>query len=204
MTPKLSRQKRLELIKKALKGKSVSKICREEGISRVIFYRWVNRYKEKGKKGLGPLPFGRPRKTARKPKIDYPRLSSSVRLKMVGEVLLQDGKPTDVAGKYGISRTTLYKWIRRYREAADDDKWGAIESKRPVITRYFNQVHPEFEKRILLEVSRHPEYGVRRLITTVPRFRGKPVVGHHGIQNILKRNNLNTFEFRLEYAKAQR
>jgi len=40
-------------------------------------------------------------------------------------------------------------------------------------------------------------------LASVPRINGKPIVGHHGIQNVLKRNKLSTYEARLAYSQAQ-
>ena len=48
MPPKLSPAQRRRLIHQALKGTPISNLCQKAGISRPLFYRWLNRYKTKG------------------------------------------------------------------------------------------------------------------------------------------------------------
>jgi len=51
MYKKYSPEEKLRFIKKSEAGGSIAAICREAGVSRTIFYRWVKQYKEAGEKG---------------------------------------------------------------------------------------------------------------------------------------------------------
>src|SRR3990172_12577999 len=131
MKPKLpSPNARIVLIKRKLSGEKVSDLCREAGISRVLFYRWYKRFINKGEKELRP-------------------------------------------------------------------KSHKIDPQARLIPK-------EFEDVILQNVERYPEYGIRRLLYLLPKADGKPVVGHHGIQNVLNRNKLNSYELRFAYSHAQK
>lgn len=204
MTAKILPEKRLELIRKVLQGMSVSAICKEEGISRVIFYRWLTRYKKYGKKGLVPKSSGRPaiaKKVAGK--LVYTKLSSTARLCMVKEVLDQDQDITDVAKKYNISRVTLYKWLKRYKEDIRNGISPEMRAKVPYIEHYYRETPENYQEVVLSLVAKHPEFGIRSIVNSLPKVGQAPIVGHHGVQNILKRHGLLHFQERLAYAKSQ-
>ena len=117
MISKLVKKDRLTLIKRVEKGESVAKVCRGAGISRVIFYRWYKKYKEEGSRGLKPGEAGRPQKSQISEKTkEYNILSPNARSLMVKEVVEQNQDASEVAGRYNISRVTLYKWINRYKK----------------------------------------------------------------------------------------
>lgn len=204
MSPKFSPDQRAELIARVIRGESVSNVCNEAGISRVVFYRWIKRYKDKGIKGLTPIKAGRPNKEKKHKVVDeYTELSPNARQMMLQEVIDQKQAVTDVARKYGVSRTTVYKWINRYKKASSELKDQVLVSKKPKIDRYFRQTPEKYEEAVLSFVSTHPECGIRKIVASLPTIGEKPIVGHHGVQNILKRNNLSTYEERLEYARSK-
>ncbi len=60
MYKSLSSAEKISLINRVLQGESVSKVCREAGISRTIFYRWLAEYK-KTKLSQSLLEHRRPR-----------------------------------------------------------------------------------------------------------------------------------------------
>lgn len=204
MTAKISTQKKAELVKRALSGESVSSLSREAGVSRVIFYRWISRYKENGEKGLTEGARGRPaKKKAAVLKKEYTKLSSSARLNMVKEVVEQEQEASEVAERYGISRTTLYKWIKRYEEDVRNGKIPELSSRVPFVEHYYRETPEKYQEAVLSMVARHPEYGIRSIVANLPKVGTTPIVGHHGVQNILRRNGLLHFEQRLAYAKGK-
>ena len=92
MSPKLTAKQRIELIERVLKGEPVAKVCREAGISRVLFYRWIKRYKEEGKEGLKPKPFGRPSKVKPRKKSPKPyrQLTHNQKLEMLEKAIIEN------------------------------------------------------------------------------------------------------------------
>ena len=79
MKSKLTPRERIALVEKALKGESVTKIAREYGISRVLLYRWLKRYKDEGHQGLKPQKSGRPLLHIRKPYYNSIRENSGLK-----------------------------------------------------------------------------------------------------------------------------
>lgn len=51
MYKRLPTSKKIELIKRVKSGENVSSVCKDAGISRVIFYKWFNNYRNAGVKG---------------------------------------------------------------------------------------------------------------------------------------------------------
>lgn len=204
MTPKLTKEGRLKLIERVEKGESVAKVCSDAGISRVLFYRWYKKYKKEGLEGLDPGEAGRPQvsHTPKKAK-KYTILSPHARSLMVKEVTEQNQDASEVAERYKVSRVTLYKWIDRYKDYLAKGVEPDMSSKKPYIERYFRQVPEKHEQAVIQIVEQHPEWGIRRIVANLPQVAGAPIVGHHGVQNILDRHNLATYELRMAYAKSR-
>jgi len=211
MSPKYSAQERLKLIERViLGGEPVIRVCQEAGISRVLFYRWLKRYKESP--GITEVLTPGRRKPAttqlrqgligqvegRKIRI----LSPEEKLELIKRV--ESGEEVaDVCREAGISRTIFYRWKKRYEQAPPEEKIRSLAPRVPHIKRYWRQAPEKYERAVLSLVAQHPEYGVRRLVANLPRVAGVSIVGHHGVQNILRRHNLSLYEQRLAYAQAQ-
>ena len=203
MKSKLTIAQRLKLVDEVISGKPASSIANENDISTTLLGRWLKRYKELGEKGLLAKPPGRPKKYKTPKKLGPPKpLASHERLRMVQEVLEGKEKVSEIAKKYEVSRITLYKWLKRYRQAPEK-RLEAVENKQRHVGHYFRQTPEKYEEVILNLISQHPEFGVRRLVQEVPKIGGKPIVGHHGIQNVLTRHSLATYDERLTYAQSQ-
>jgi transposase-like protein len=269
MTPKLNAQQRLKLIERViLKKESVAKICRENNISRVIFYRWLKRYlqADKNTKALEPqrkteatvmnrvdqgeeakileivisnpnlsckgiyneLPkdssgkpivgyhgvqnvlerlklstreqrvkYGQNISKTEEKQSEYNYLTADQKLAILNRVLVDKEQVSDVCKEYGLSRTAFYNIKEKYLQAPVGDREEVLERKKPEISRYWRQTPEEYERAVLDLVGKHPEYGIRNLLTNLPQIGGVPIVSHHGIQNILRRNNLSLYEQRL-------
>ena len=65
-----------------------------------------------------------------------------------------------VCRKFGISRKTFYKWLKRYRETNGDTGALADRSRRP---HHFPRATPEDQIRILKQAKEQTGYGQRRL-----------------------------------------
>ncbi len=285
MPAKLSEKERIKLIERVIiEGEPVSKVCREAGISRVLFYRWIKRYKKEGtvapkkrvevpsrqvpeelvgkivslvrknpfwatrkvSEALGRDEKGKPTvgnhgvqnvfarlnlntiekrrgfaKEARgltdkqvldlargvlKKKAVVPRaaeLSPKQRLEAIERVVKDKVPAAQVCTDFGISRPNFYKWLKRYKQVPEVARLEAMENKEREVERYYRQTPEKYEEAVLSVVGKYPEFGVARIVKALPDIAGKPIVGHHGVQNILRRKDLNTYEKRLAYAQAQ-
>src|SRR3989344_242948 len=203
MKSKLTLAQRLKLVDEVISGKPASHIAKAHDISTPLLGKWLKRYKELGEKGLLAKSPGRPKKSKTPKKLGTPKvLLPQERLKIVQEVLNGREKVGYIARKYEVSRITLYKWLKRYKQSSEKSL-SALEDKERKVSRYFRQTPEKYEEAVLNLISQRPEYGVRRLVQEVPKIGGKPIIGHHGIQNILKRHELSTYNQRLIYAQAQ-
>ncbi|MBU3957302.1 glycosyltransferase family 2 protein, partial [Patescibacteria group bacterium] len=78
-----------------------------------------------------------------------------------------------------------------------------MREKKPKVRRYPRQTPELYEKAVLDIVAHYPQLGVERIAQVLPKIAGKPIVGYHGVQKILERYSLNTYEQRVAYARAQ-
>ena len=132
-------------------------------------------------------------------------LVPAYRLKVVEE-FLDEGKPiSQICRIWKISRPTFYKWLKNYQEAVAQDKNTvlALERRYKRGALHHRAANPDIEKHVLNLVRQKPELSVHGIHGAVVRLAGKPVIGHHGVQNILTRNNLNTYGQRLAWVQGQ-
>ena len=67
------------------------------------------------------------------------------------------------------------------------------------------EVSLQNQKLILSVVRKHPQYSSKKISEVLPKDKkGKHLIGNHGVQNVLERLGLNTYQFRLEFAKGNR
>ncbi|MDP3888556.1 MAG: glycosyltransferase, partial [bacterium] len=162
-------------------------------VPKSTFFVW----KVLNKKGLGARRMRK--KQARHAQL-FPTRKQKYLATFGTRVLLLDG--ADKKGisfacrEFNVSRTLYYKWKKRQAngEILEDKKWQ--------VARWGRQTPEKYEKMILDMVAKKPALSVHRLFAQAPRVTGVPVVGYHGIQNILRRNNLNTYGRRLEFSRA--
>lgn len=130
-------------------------------------------------------------------------LTPQQRLDMIERVVKLKEPVTKICRDYQISRPLFYKWLKRYQAAPDDKKREALQDKKPTVGRYYRQTPEKYEEAVLSVVAQYPGFGVERIIQVLPQIAGKSIVGHHGVQNVLRRYELNTYEKRLAYAQSQ-
>ncbi|MFC1727801.1 helix-turn-helix domain-containing protein, partial [Patescibacteria group bacterium] len=94
--------------------------------------------------------------------------------------------------RFGISRFTFYKWYQRYLKAGE----GGLKSHRPVGQKHWRITPSNVEKEILNLVIKRPELSTHKIAHKLAS------VGNHGVQNVLLRNSLNTYDLRLAYSQA--
>jgi glycosyltransferase involved in cell wall biosynthesis/transposase len=192
--PKLNLDQREELIKRALKGETIDRLCQEFGISRALFYRFLGRFKTKGKAALRP-------KNPKEEKLFHPKLTSQERIEVVERVLINHEKVKDVCARYGISRPIFYRLKKRYLLAKPEERSWALSDRLPIPKHPYHLISPEIEEEILSFVARYPELSSKKIVQVLPLVDGKPLVSNKGVQNVLRRHNLSTYEKRLIYSR---
>src|SRR3989344_8902192 len=102
------------------------------------------------------------------------------------------GNVVDICRQAGISRALFYKLRSRYQSHM---AW------KPASRR----VSAKNQKLILSIVGKHPEYSSLKISKVLPKDHdGKSLVSNHGVQNVLARLDLSTFEKRREYSGGRR
>jgi transposase-like protein len=139
---RLTAEKKEELIKRALQGEAVAAICKNEGISRTIFYRWLKAYNKPGKKnskaGLGAkTPKGRSH---------WRRLNIAKEREVIG---LWKNNPSysirEIAEAAGVSSGGTWNVIKSYeRQAASSGK----KIKRYLRKKYKN-INPQDKIKLI-------------------------------------------------------
>jgi len=126
------------------------------------------------------------------------RLLPEARKRLVEQVILAKRKTGVIADEFKVSRKTLWKWKKRYQEAqkVEIQLILALKDQNPTGSAHPRGTSTWLEKEIFDLVGIHPEYSTHSLSRVL---QGK--IGNHGIQNVLLRNGLNTFDRRLEYSR---
>lgn len=145
------------------------------------------------------------REIEKKPRPAYvhKELTPQKRLEMIERVVKYGDKVSKVCIDFHISRPAFYKWLKRYQTAPEDRKLEALQDKVAKVKQYYQQTPEKYEQAVLSIVGQYPQLGVKKIVQALPQIAGKPIVGHHGVQNILRRHSLNTYEKRLAYARVQ-
>ncbi|MCJ7792528.1 MAG: glycosyltransferase [Candidatus Marinimicrobia bacterium] len=122
---------------------------------------------------------------------------------MFERVIKYGEKVNKVCQDYRISRVNFYKWLRRYQEVSSEKRLEAMQNRMPKVEHYYQQSPELYEQAVLDVAAQYPQFGVERIVKALPVIAGEPIVGYHGVQKILERNSLNTYEQRLTYAQTQ-
>ncbi|MDP2632260.1 MAG: helix-turn-helix domain-containing protein [Candidatus Curtissbacteria bacterium] len=185
-----SSEAKLTLIKKARSGGKIARLCREAGISRKTFYKWLAIYKDAAPHLLASKLRDKRFKCDRR---SIKALNIRDKSLLVNKVLAGHGSIAELCREAGISRKTCYKWLKRYKAEGK----GGLASKRLKGSLHYNALSKDQERLVIDEVFANPNLSVKSLHE---RLRGS--VGHHGIQNLLSRENLNTLARRLLHVGA--
>lgn len=70
------------------------------------------------------------------------------------------GNAREVCRRFGISRKTFYKWLKRYRKSAGDTKSLLDQSRRP---HHFPTATKKSTIRLLKRLKEQTDFGQRRL-----------------------------------------
>ena len=124
-----------------------------------------------------------------------PKLDSKDRIVFINRAINGE-KVSTLAKEAQVSRILFYRWLARYNRQGIE----GLEPRKRNINRYWRQTPEKYEKVVLSLVEKHPEWGIRTLLKNIPEIAGRPIIGFHGIQNVLRRNDLLTFDKRLGYS----
>jgi transposase len=72
----------------------------------------------------------------------------------------ETGSAQEVCNKFGISRKTFYKWLKRYKESSGSSSSLTDRSRRP---HRFPRATPEAEIELLKQAKAQTGFGQRRL-----------------------------------------
>ncbi|MFV0306390.1 MAG: helix-turn-helix domain-containing protein [Desertimonas sp.] len=108
------------------------------------------------------------------------------RYQAVLEVLNQASTVTDVAVRFGVTRQTVHRWLRKY--AAEGIAGLADRSARPLSCPH--QMSPEVEARIVELRRSNPGWGPRTILFRLEAERVVPLPGRSSIYRCLVRHGL--------------
>ncbi|HUW21059.1 MAG TPA: helix-turn-helix domain-containing protein, partial [Candidatus Bathyarchaeia archaeon] len=250
----LSPKQKVKIVKKVLHNRlSVSSVCRDWGISRQSFYRWLRSYQSSQPKQrilalenkncqgedhwrrisankerqLLELVSAKPKWSVHQLAKRFPSLShhgiqsvlerygmstiskrlnyaknyqskqeSSINRKLRVIRDYEKGKSVSrICLANNISRQTFYRWYQCYRKKPDQ-AYLVLKSRRSKGDNHWKKVGSEIEDKVLNLVVRNPDFSSHRIASVLSD------IGNHGVQNVLKRHGLNTFNLRLAYSSA--
>jgi transposase InsO family protein len=147
-------QLRRHVIQRAAAGIPVTRVCREVGISRTLFYRWKQRYLQSGDAGLAPRP-ARPRRWGRQsaPALEHAVLAYALHCPTHGPARIADQLRQRRYGGWRLSATGAYKILCRHGLRTRWERLARLEGEALVATGLLT----ERMARRLVRKERHIE-----------------------------------------------
>jgi transposase InsO family protein len=101
--------------------------------------------------------------------------------------VIRDGVPiVEVAGRFGVSRQAVHRWLRWY----EDQGLGGLADRSHRPPRCSHQMDPAVEVWVLERRRRNPDWGPRRLVHEAARAGVQPVPSRSGVYRALQRAGL--------------
>ncbi|MDP3954802.1 MAG: glycosyltransferase, partial [bacterium] len=122
-------------------------------------------------------------------------LSISTREELLKLVLRQKIPVAQACREFGVSRYTFYKWLKRYKAGE------GLKDRLRKVKKFWRQATSEQEKLVLKIVVESPTLSKYKIAERLRQITGQPILGSHGVYNVLRRWNLTLPEARLAYAK---
>src|SRR3989344_8997817 len=118
----------------------------------------------------------------------YKRLSTEAKIALIKRI--QAGESVvRVCREAQVSRTSLYKWLKKYCEAAPRVKKQVLASKVARGADHFRKSSKATERKILKLALKNPSLGTAK----ISKLTG---VSTHGVWNVLKGHRLNNQNLR--------
>src|SRR3989338_7644095 len=130
----------------------------------------------------------------------WKRESAERRVAMI-QLYKQGWRIKDICEHFKISKPTFIKWKKRFEEAKPGVQIVSLEDRFVAGANHHKFLNEDLQKQILELVKGHPEWSVHKIYEALPRVNQRSVVGYHGVQNVLQRYNLSTYEQRLAYSR---
>ena len=121
------------------------------------------------------------------------KLSAQERYKLIKSVIDHETSVTKACLELNLSRKTFYKWLNRYNKNYHLGA-AALEDRQWIIENHPKKISSDIESNILKIAAEQPTHSSHKIAEILG-------IGNHGVQNVLKRNNLNLYESRMIYAK---
>lgn len=183
MARRLSKDKKIKILEKAkLSKSSISKICRQNKISRITFYKW--------KKELEHLLLSKPIRVR-----TYRGTASDRRL-LIEAVSSHGFRVTEVCRRFNVSRATYYKWKKR------TDSGLVVENYNQLKRKSAKSCTEGQIKAVLSIAYCYPKYSIRRISNLLKEAGSEWQLSSHGVYNVLKRYSLTTYQARLQWPKT--
>jgi transposase len=121
---------RRQVIERATAGMPVTRVCREAGISRTLFYRWKQRYLRAGEAGLRPRP-ARPRRWGRQspPALEQAVLAYALAYPTQGPRRIAEQLAQRRYKGWRVSATGAYKILRRHGLRTRWERLARVDGK---------------------------------------------------------------------------
>jgi len=197
----LDSQAKLALIKRAQRGEKVARLCREAHIARKTFYSWLKKY-QASKPNVVHIKLSDRRF---KRKFSFKTLHPKDKLLLINKVLynktlrsspeaagLKFDNISQLCKEFGVSRKAFYIWLKRYQERGE----AGLYPQKPSGQDHYRFISPENQQKVLDFIVQNPQYSVHQLAKKIN------FIGHHGIQNLLMRLDMNTFAKRQLFAQG--
>nr|NIM46782.1 transposase [Candidatus Aenigmarchaeota archaeon] len=122
---------------------------------------------------------------------------------MIERVVKKGESVSQVCRNFGISRIAFYRWKERYEKAPEDKKIEALSDRRQeVAKRNIRKASPEQEKAVITAVLKNPSLSSHKISEYLEKTYGRAILSNHGVQNILSRLGLNTYQKRLSFQSS--
>jgi glycosyltransferase involved in cell wall biosynthesis/transposase-like protein len=126
------------------------------------------------------------------------RLTPSLKMKVIQDILGERASIAQKAQEHNIARKTIYEWIKRYQSAKEKGIIGAAALKEAYVRgeNHPRAVAPEVGDQVLKIVIEKPQLSIHDLANLVP-------ASSWTVWKILSRYNLTSYQQRLAYAQSR-
>ncbi|MFC6590294.1 IS3 family transposase [Sulfitobacter pacificus] len=213
-----SSEEKIRIVLDGLRGEdSIAELCRREGISQGIYYKWSKDFMEAGKQRLS----GDTARQATSPEVKELRSESLALKECVADLTLENrllkkkhdrgwGRPRmrypatekleiirlveeshlsarQTLAKLGIPRTTFYRWYDRYLQRGE----AGLKDQSPKPKHVWNRIPDEVRRKVVKLALKETELSPRELAVTFTDTK-KYFISEASVYRVLKAHDLVT------------
>jgi putative transposase len=82
------------------------------------------------------------------------------RMRFVADYLEGVYRVSELAQRYGVSRKTAYKWLKRFEEEGP----GGLQDRAPVAEEVWNRTETAVEEELVAFRKKHVDWGPRKIL----------------------------------------